>query len=355
MFHTNSVPAGIWRETSRHEQIPTLKQFLIISTTGMGDALWGTPAIRAIKKTLPRAGIDLLLQPQWEGLFYGNSNIRRLIPYYPHWYRQIIRLPRLLGTRYDHVLIFHANKDIGRILPWLRCSSIWSHQQITNLPGIPSSQIVRFEKPVHGILRRMAMLEKVQIPSNGTHMDIFLNDDERAEVLLFLKQNRMIPKEFIYLNIGGSMPHKQWPIDECVSLAKLILQNTSLTIVLGGGPEDVDRVDSVEKQLDRRRVTRATYRSLRANCALIAQARILVTPDSGPMHIGFALKVPTIALFAELGHGPKYCGPIGVGKNLSTVLCGNFIDPKKEADPDHFFSNSILVSKVWEKVQDFLK
>jgi ADP-heptose:LPS heptosyltransferase len=327
----------------------------------MGDTLWGTPAIRAIKNAMPRVGIDLLLQPQWEGLFYGNDNIRRLIPYYPHWYRQIIGLPRILSARYDHVLIFHANKDIGRVLPWLRCPSIWAHQ---NLPGVPSDQIVRFEKPVHGILRRMAMSEKVQIPSNGTHMDIFLNDDERANALLFLKQNHMIPKGFIYLNIGGSIPEKRWPIDKYVSLAKLILQNTSLTIVLGGGPGDVDRVDSVEKQLNRRRVTRANHRPLRANCALIAQARILITPDSGPMHIGFALKIPTIALFPSTDsqgrrrnvfNGPEYCGPIGIGKNLSTVLYGNFINTENEVDPEHFFSKPILVSEVWKKVLDFLK
>ena len=330
----------------------------------MGDTLWGTPAIRAIKKTLPRVEIDLLLQPQWEGLFYGNNNIRRLIPYYPQWYRQIIRLPRLLGTRYDHVLIFHANKDIRRVLPWLRCSSIWSHQQITNLPGVPSNQIVRFEKPVHGILRRLAMLEKIKIPSNGTHMDIFLNDGDRAEALLFLEQNCIIPKEFIYLNIGGSTPQKRWPVDKCVSLAKLILKNTSLTIVLGGGPEDVDRANSIEKQLDRQRVARAIHRPLRANCALIAQARILITPDSGPMHIGFALKVPTIALFRSIDNqgrgwnvfnGPEYCGPIEIGKNLCTVLYGNFMDTKNEVDPEYFFLNPILASEVWKKVQYFLK
>jgi len=330
----------------------------------MGDALWGTPAIRAIKKTWPQVEIDLLLQPQWEGLFCGNSNIRRVIPYSPRWHRQIIGLPKLLGTRYDHVLIFHANKDIRRILPWLRCSSIWSHQEITNLPGVPSNQIVRIEKPVHGILRRMAMLEKIQIPSNGTHMDIFLNDDDRADALLFLKRHCMTPKEFIYINIGGSIPQKQWPVDKCISLAKLILQNTSLAIVLGGGPEDADRVNSIKKRLDRQRVTRAVRRPLRANCALIAQARMLITPDSGPMHIGLALKVPTIALFwatDSLGrkrnvlNGPEYCGPIGIGKNLCAVLYGDFVAIKKEGDPEHFFPKPILVSEVWEKVLDLLK
>ena len=41
-----------------------MKKILIISTTGMGDTLWGTPAIRAFKKKFPQGSIDLLIQPQ---------------------------------------------------------------------------------------------------------------------------------------------------------------------------------------------------------------------------------------------------------------------------------------------------
>jgi ADP-heptose:LPS heptosyltransferase len=330
----------------------------------MGDALWGTPAIRAIKKALPRVGIDLILQPQWNDLFFGNKNIRRLISYHSQWYRQIIDLPKILQSRYDHVLIFHANRNISRILPWLRCKSILSHQYPDMIPGIPINQIVLFEKPLHAILRRLALVEKIQIPSNGTHMDLFLNDNDQAEALLFLKKNHMTSKEFIYMNAGGSSPQKQWPVDKFISLTKLILQNTPLTIVFGGGPEAVDRVGLIEKQLDKQRVTRATNLSLGINCALIAQARMLISPDSGPMHIGFALKVPTIALFWSTDsqniirnelNGSKYCGPLEIDKKLSTVLYGNFKGEKKECDPEHFFLNPILVSEVWEKVQDFLK
>ena len=154
----------------------------------MGDILWGTPAIRAIKKALPQVEIDLILQPQWRDLFFGNKNIRRLISYHSQWYRQIIGLPKMLQSRYDHVLIFHANRNISRILPWLRCKSILSHQYPDSIPGIPINQIVRFEKPVHGILRRLGLLEKIKIPSNGTHMDLFLNDNDQAEAFLFLKK-----------------------------------------------------------------------------------------------------------------------------------------------------------------------
>jgi ADP-heptose:LPS heptosyltransferase len=340
-----------------------LKKILIISTTGMGDSLWGTPAIRAVKKMFPQDSIDLLIQPQWISLFKGNKNIHNLISYHPKWYHQIFLLPHLLKNNYDHVLIFHANKDIGRILPWLRTSSILSHQSTTILPRLSKNNILSIDKPVHGILRRIAMVKKIHVPSDGTHMDICLSDNEINEATLFLKKNNILSKGFIYLNIGGSVIYKRWPINKFILLSKTILQKTSLSIVLGGGPEDKSRVDEISNQLDRRRVAKASHRSLIENCALISQTRILITPDSGPMHIGYALKVPTISLFwlknsqglqRNVFNGPDYCGPLDIDKSLSSVISGNFMDNKMTDSKDPEIPESIKVEDVWSKIIEFL-
>ena len=156
-----------------------MKNFLIVSTTGMGDTLWATPSIRATKKAFPHSGIDLLLQPQWIPLFQGNKHIRHIIPYHPEWYRQVFLIPSLLKHYYDHVLIFHANKDIRRIIPFLRNNNILSHQDTTILPGISENQIIQIDKPVHGIRRRLAIIEKLDIPLDGTHMEVFIKEQEK--------------------------------------------------------------------------------------------------------------------------------------------------------------------------------
>ena len=332
----------------------------------MGDLLWGTPAIRAISKALPEVSIDLLLQPRWNDLFSGNPYIRKLIPYHSRLDRQLLGLPKLLQFKYDHVLIFNANKNISRTLPWLRTSFVWSHQNTNILPGLSENQIIQIDKPVHGILRRIAMLEKLKVQADGTHMNIFLNENDKAEALLFIKNKKMTPKEFIYMNIGGSSFQKQWPVDKFVSLSKLILKNTSMSIMLGGGPEATNRVSSIEKEIGLKRVTRATHLSLKKNCSLISQASILISPDSGPMHIGFALKVPTIALFWSSDstgtisrnplNGSDYCGPLNIDESLYAVLYGNFFNgTKKENDPENSFLQPILVSEVWEKILYFIK
>ena len=329
----------------------------------MGDTLWGTPSIRAVKKKFPQVSIDLIIQPQWIALFKNNKNISNLIPYHSKWYRQILLLPSLLKSNYDHVLIFHANRDVGRILPWLRTSSVWSHQNINILPGLSKNQIVSIDKPVHGILRRITMIEKIHVPSDGTHMDIFFSDDEINEAKLFLKTHNILSKGFIYLNIGGSVLYKQWPINKFIYLSKTILQKTSLSIVLGGDSEDKSRVDDISKQLDRRRVAQASHRSLIENCALISQAQILITPDSGPMHIGYALKVPTISLFwsrnsqglqRNVLNGPDYCGPLDINKSLSSVISGSFMQNELIDSKDPGTSKIIRVEDVWNKIIGFL-
>ena len=55
-----------------------MKTILIISTTGMGDTLWGTPAIRAIKKKFSQVSIDLLIRPQWIALFKEKQKYSQL-------------------------------------------------------------------------------------------------------------------------------------------------------------------------------------------------------------------------------------------------------------------------------------
>jgi ADP-heptose:LPS heptosyltransferase len=329
----------------------------------MGDSLWGTPAIRAIKKKFPNVCVDLLVQPQWIPLFKENKNIRCLIPYHPKWYRQLLVLPSLLKTRYDHLFIFHANRNITRILPWIRTSSIWSHQYPDIIPGVSENQIIHPDKPIHGILRRIAMLEKIHIYSDGTHMDIYLNDSEIEEVDLFLQKHNIRPNEFVYLNIGGSFTYKQWPINKFIELSKIILEKTSLSIVLGGGPKDKYRIDAIGRQLDQSRIVEASYRSLIENCTLISKCKILITPDSGPMHIGYALKVPTIGLFWSINshgikrnvfNGPDYCGPLDLDNSLNSVISGSFIETKSIDSPDALSMHIISVKEVWDRAINFM-
>ena len=56
-----------------------MEKVLIVSSTGMGDCLWGTPGIRALKKTFPEMEIDLIVNPTWKSLFEFNPYLTKFL------------------------------------------------------------------------------------------------------------------------------------------------------------------------------------------------------------------------------------------------------------------------------------
>jgi len=209
-----------------------MKRLLVISTTGMGDSLWGTPSLRALKKSFPDADIHFLVNSHWKELFKDNPNIDRIIHYSPKWFRQPLVGLKLLRYRYDHVLIFHANKDITRLLPWLRYRSLLAHQ---NFAWIAEKNRVQIETLVHGIQRRLILISKIGVDPDGGQMEIFFNEADRKKASAFLDKKKLSAQSYIYINIGASGAHRRWPEDRFLELAAKILGQTNYKIILGGG------------------------------------------------------------------------------------------------------------------------
>jgi ADP-heptose:LPS heptosyltransferase len=329
-----------------------MKKILVVSTTGMGDCLWGTPALRALKKSFPDSDLHFLINPQWKNLFLGNPNLDQIIPYSPKWFKQPLIGLKLFRTRYDHVLIFHANKDIKRLLPWLRYRSLLAHQKSS---WISEKNRVPTEGAVHGIQRRLFLISEIGAKPDGGQMEIFFNDKDQLENRDFMTKREISAKEFIYLNVGASVLHKRWGIEQFTALADKILETTSYKIVVGGGPEEKQLMESIKTRLDPERTICTYDRPIRSNAFLIGQSRLLVTTDTGPMHIGFALKIPTIALFGPTD--PQASGPFEIENNLCQLILPHFdsSSPIEKSNRESDCFNLITVPMVWDKVQEALK
>lgn len=329
-----------------------MKRFLVVSTTGMGDSLWGTPALRALKKSFPNADIHFLVNSHWKELFVGNPHIDRIFTYSPKWFEQPLIGWKLFWHRYDRVLIFHANKDITRLLPWLRYTSLLAHQNSSWILGKNRVPMER-EGVVHGIQRRLTLLDNIGVKPDGGQMEIFFNDMERNDANAFMEKNSLSPQNYIYINIGASGAHRRWPEDRFLALAEKILQQTNYKIILGGGPGEKKHILDMREKLDPDRCCDSIGVALKPDSYLIRQARLLITCDTGPMHIGFALKVPTAALFGP--YDPRGTGPFELKKNSCFMIHPTV---QGEFSPETDFGGGDLkkigVARVWDKVQEAL-
>jgi len=329
-----------------------MKRVLIVSVTGMGDCLWGTPGIRALKKTFPEAEIDLLVNRPWKSLFEHNPYLNKIFEYQEQWYLQPFSGMQLLGRYYDAIFIFHANRNFKRVLPWFRSQPVWCHQ---NFDWVPESHRVKIDTPVHGIQRREIMLSKFNVKSDGGQMEMFFDQATLDRAQQILQAHGFSPGKYVYLNLGAAVESRRWMVERFSELASRILKTTSWNIVLGGGPNEKKRALTVLNQLNTSRAVEVCSQSIRVNASIISQARLMVTSDTGPMHIGFAVKTPIVALFGTISSVGS--GPHEIPDHLCRVIK---IDPEgkdsvDEENPGEFHFRSITVDRVWEQVKKTLE
>ena len=324
---------------------------LVVSTTGMGDCLWGTPGIRALKKTFPEVKIDLIVNWPWKPLFEVNPYLTKIFEYHEQWYLQPFLGIRLLGRYYDAIFIFHTNPNFRRILPWFRSSSIWYHQDFDWAPG---SHHVKINTPFHGIQRRLIMLEKLGVKADGGQMEIYFNQATLDKSRQFLDAHDFSPEKYIYLNLGAAVESRRWMADRFTELAKRILKTTPWKIILGGGPAEKKQSLNILNQLNSSRVVGVCSQPLIVNASIISKAGLMVTSDTGPMHIGFAMKTPIVALFGT--YCPISSGPLEIPDHLCRAITIDLErkDHVEQLDPGEFHLRSITVDKVWEQVEKVL-
>ena len=326
-----------------------MKKILIVSATGMGDCLWGTPGIRALKKKFPDLEIDLLVTSSWKSLFEENPYLNEILEYHSEWYRQPILGIQLFNKQYDVIFIFHANKNLKRMLPWFRSTPIWCHQ---NHLWVPESNRVKIKDNIHGIQRRLVMLEKYGVQPDRSHMDIFFDPPTLKKAGEILQAAGFNSRNFAYFNLGAAEESRRWMVDRFIELSKRILKATSWSIVLGGGPQEKKRALAIFNYLKNPRVIEVCNHPIRVNANIISKARLMVTSDTGPMHIGFATKTPVVALFGTIS---RNSGPCNIPDHLCRIIK---VDPSpeetKEPNANIFNFEGITVNMVWKKVEELI-
>jgi ADP-heptose:LPS heptosyltransferase len=111
------------------------------------------------------------------------------------------------------------------------------------------------------------------------------------------------------LHVSGGRESKQWHLSRFAEVGRALASEPGTTLVLTGGPADRAMVDQVRRALgDRPVVDAAGGLDLPATAALLARLDVLITGDTGPMHLAAAVGTPTVALFGP--SDPRRYGPL---------------------------------------------
>jgi ADP-heptose:LPS heptosyltransferase len=283
------------------------KRFLILSTTGLGDTLWATPAIRALRECFPTSYIGVVTSPIGKALLQHNRRIDELIVADNPLFPSLIPLYRKLKSKkITHILSFHTSQR-----PMLPLAALLGATEIIGTSGINKGLDCLLthpleNHPMHEIQRRLAIVAKVGAHTLDSSMEIGLSPEDERGADAFLEELQIPPYlPLIALHPGAKDAFKQWPSSHFIKLGNSLVQNLGCRVIVTGTPAEKALVDSITEQIEG--AHSATHLPLLTTAALIKRMELMIANDTGPMHLAFAQKIPTIGLFAPTD--PKLCGP----------------------------------------------
>lgn len=289
-----------------------VRRVLLISATALGDTMFSTPAIRALKERYPNWELEVLGHRVFGTLLSHNPYVARVWAY-PGRNRRLLRLVReLRGRHYGLVIILHGNDPEASLVAHLTGSSFIIGSANSPLSFAYSARV---EPPTdsftHAIERRLDYVRLLGADTADKRLDLFLTPEELQEAKAILARHfGAVPPLLLALHPTGSDPYKWWPAENFVELGHYLTETYRAPLLIISGSKDRDAAEAIAARIKGPSLVTGGRYSLLTVAALLSHCRLLVANDSGPLHMGLALKVPTLALIGA--DHPARIGPYRV-------------------------------------------
>ncbi|MDD5496286.1 MAG: glycosyltransferase family 9 protein [Candidatus Omnitrophica bacterium] len=271
-----------------------VKRILVITLSNVGDVILTTPVLRRLAREFPDSRIDVMVGPSGKELFEKDPRIFKVIIYDKHLpiaEKRRLQL-KLKKLRYD--LVVDLKNTVFPLLlgPKYRTGTIHA---------APKTML-------HSKDRHLYKLKSlgIEIDDEAYHVHVPKEDEEYA--LRMVRENNVIDP-IVVMNAGAKSHLKRWPAEHFAALSDRLITECRASVVMVGLGEDRDVVDKVLSKTKNRPFDLVDKTNIRQLAALLKKAKLLITNDSAPLHLGCSVGVKVLALFGPTD--PRKYGPTG--------------------------------------------
>jgi len=268
---------------------------LVVSNTALGDTILSTSAIKSIKHSFPNTKIIFLVKKNLVNLFYNFKYVDEIIPFYEGYKNYFKTIKNIKIHNPKMSIIFHGNgpQDI-QISILSGCQFIFKHPTKSNFKEHLSYNFKL--KNQHTIDDRLDILKKLNAKKLFTKIELPEQDKKHDINVTKLLKNK---NKIIGFQIGAADTYKMWPINNFIALAKKIIKfDPNITIVITGIKEEFYLAEKIVIESNSNIINSCGIFNINELTYLIKKMNMLITNDTGTMHMAIALDVSTIALFS---------------------------------------------------------
>lgn len=307
-------------------------KILLRAPNWIGDAVMCLPALASLKALYPGSEIYVLTKPRAIPVFENNPSVAGIIAYNDKGEHEgllgRLRLSRELREKsFDGAVLFQNAFDAALISFLSKIPVRIGYKR--DLRGLLLTKPINASKELkkrHQVFYYLNIVKELggKVPS-GPRPDIVISLEEARLADTFLEENGLKGIPLSGASPGASYgPAKRWSPQGFAEVLTVLNKEKKLFPLIFGGPEDKEACKAVSDKLGSACLDLSGKVTLRQFMALAKRLKVFITNDSGPMHIGAALGVPTVAIFGSTD--PVLTGPLGADtvvmmKNVECSPC----------------------------------
>lgn len=305
-----------------------IKKILIVNPFGIGDVIFSTPLVEALKKHFPDSYIAYICNRRALHLIETNPSLNKIFVYEKDEYRDALKCSKISGIR--KILVFLNEIKCEKFDVSIDLSLGYKHSMILKFIGIKKRigfnyrnrgkfltdklDIESFDNK-HVVDYYLGLAKPLGIDTQSKfEPKIFASKVSEAAGAKFLKEAGMSDNDFLIgmlpgcgASWGADAKRRRWGVEKFARLADLLTEKHGARIVLLGDAKEVDVASRVQSLMKNRVINYCGKTSLGDLIGIMTKCKLIITNEGGPLHIAAALGVKTVSLFGpvdEKTYGP---------------------------------------------------
>jgi heptosyltransferase I len=319
-------------------------KILILKPSSLGDVVQALPVLRFLKRGLPESKIYWWLQSNFVPLLEKDPDLAGILPFHrdrwaapAHWAEHLRSIRRMREQSFDWVIDLQSLARSGAFA-WLANGklTIGMDEPREGARGFYDQIVPRPSFYTHAVDWYLGVLPFIGVKGPGSPSMSITNGASRlqdgsgalfnSEQFVWLPEHPEIAADiyrkwpvsnarWIILQPGARWSNKRWPAEYYAQLVSRLAQKpASMRFAILGSREDKPLAETIITAAPDRCLDLTGQTSLPEMVEWIRICDLMITNDTGPMHVAAALRKPVVALFGPTE--PRRTGPYGQLQNV---------------------------------------
>jgi ADP-heptose:LPS heptosyltransferase len=274
------------------------QRILLLNRIHIGDCIFTTPAIRALRDAYPDAWIVAAVPHAHADLLRFNPCIDALI-WRPvrNWWRKWEFVREVRRQQFDLIVSFQEKSVFYGLTAWYAGA-----RQTLSLQHWRTRRFYQRTVPwphhLHRIERYLTLAAAVGATAGSPHTELHVGaaNHERAEAIL--RERGVGPREpIVGLNPGSTEAERRWPPERFAAVGDRLAEVAGARILLFGGRGDRAMTSEIARLMTTPAINLAGETGLLESAALMERLDVFISGDTGPLHMAAALGTSVVAMF----------------------------------------------------------